>query len=199
VLTPTRCDLTRKMELMRPDTIDGNFMPGGLTAPSDGPTLQNMKRAFARITALASAVGLLAAVPRPRPDFSSFKFYIGTWACSPNANGRPISHTALTTIGFDGMWMIERDAPPGVRYLTYDKSIERWVEVGVSRSGGYWIGSSPGWHGDTILFTTKWLDGSWQIDAITKDSNTRRHDNYHGIDAKGQAYSGASYCIKTKA
>jgi hypothetical protein len=161
------------------------------------PTLQHMKRTFARIAALASASVLLAAAPRP--DFSSFMFYMGTWTCSPNASGRPVSHTAETRIGFDGMWMIERDAPAGIRYLTYDKSIERWVEVGVSGNGGYWMGSSLGWHGNTILFTTKWLDGSWQIDTISKDSNTRRHDNYRGIDAKGRAYSGTSYCVKTKA
>jgi hypothetical protein len=92
----------------------------------------------------------------------------------------------VTATGFDGMWMIERDAPSGIRYLTYDKSIARWVEVGVSGSGGYWI-------------ATKWLDGSWQIDAITKDSNIRRHDNYRGIDAKGRAYKGTSYCMKTRA
>lgn len=154
-----------------------------------------MERALVRTVAVTAAIGLFAGTP-PRPDFSSFMFYTGTWTCSPNASGKPISHTAVTSVGFDGMWLVERDTPSGIRYLTHDPSVDRWVEVGVSGSGRYWMGSSPGWHDNRILFTTKWLDGSWQTDAITKDGSTRRHDNYRGVDAKGKAYSGTSYCMK---
>lgn len=65
--------------------------------------------------------------------------------------------------------------------------------------GGYWLGSSPGWQGSTIVFTTQGLDGSTQTDAITKDNDAQRHDNYSGIDAKGRTYQGTSHCNKLKA
>jgi hypothetical protein len=167
-----------------------------------------MKRALVLAVMGNLLLAELAAAPppAPKPDFSSFLFYTGTWTCAQVVGGALRSpHTAVTRVGMNGTWMIEHDTSrvaesdkvvTGTRYLTYDQSIMRWVEVGVNSSGGYWTASSPGWRGNTIVFTTKGLDGSIQFDVITKDSSTRRHDDSHGVDAKGNAFKGSSRCVK---
>lgn len=177
------------------------------------------KRLYCRRIAIAVGIFTLALLARgaagaspkpalpPKPDFSSFMFYTGTWTCWQMVGGKPQTHVAVAALSPDGMWMIERDTQriedadvtvAGTRYLTYDATIARWVEVGVNSVGGYWLGSSPGWQGATIVFTTNGLDGSTQTDAITKDNDIRRHDNYSGVDGKGRAYQGTSHCNKLK-
>src|SRR5580700_3285824 len=103
-------------------------------------------------------------VPMPSPDFSSMMFLTGTWSCTQMLRGKQRPDTSTTTIAMDGAWMVTQDAAPpfdryrsytinGTNYTTYDSSIKQWVQVGVDSSGGYGIGSSPGWQGNTMTWT----------------------------------------------
>jgi hypothetical protein len=146
-------------------------------------------------------------VPMARPDFSSMMFLTGTWSCTQMLRGKQRPDTSTTTIAMDGAWMVTQDAAPsfdryrsytinGTNYTAYDSSIKQWVQVGVDSSGGYGIGSSPGWQGNTITWTGKGLDGSSSTDVVTKVSDTQTSDDSTSTNPAGKATKTTIRCTK---
>jgi hypothetical protein len=181
------------------------------------------KQVFLALTLFAALTGTIAlpirlvaqtptAAPTPvpviKPDFSTMMFLTGTWTCHQPLRGGDRPDTSTTTMSADGVWMVTQDtAPPfdkyrtyaihGTSYLGWDPTIKQWVQVGVDSSGGYGISSSPGWTGNTIMWTTKNLDGSSGTDTITKVSDTETNDASSATDTKGAVTTVAIHCVKS--
>ncbi|MGA8534294.1 MAG: hypothetical protein WB615_09335 [Candidatus Tumulicola sp.] len=147
-------------------------------------------------------------VPMARPDFSSMQFYVGTWSCTQPLRGKTRPETDVNSIGMDGAWMVTQStAPPfdqyrtytinGTGYTGYDPTIKQWIQTGVDSGGGYGIGTSPGWQGNTITWTGKGLDGSTSTDVITKVSDTQTSDASTVTDPQGHATNITITCTKT--
>ncbi len=146
-------------------------------------------------------------VPITKPDFSSMMFLTGTWNCTQMLRGKARPDSSTTTVSMDGMWMVTQDtAPPfdqyrtatinGTSYIGYDPTIKQWVQLGVDTGGGYGMGTSPGWQGNTMTWTAKGLDGSSSTDVITKDSDTKTTDASTATDAQGHTTKTTIICTK---
>ncbi len=127
-------------------------------------------------------------VPRAMPDFSSMRFLMGTWNCHSMVRGRPRPDTSTTTMTLDGEYMVTHDvAPPFDRfrnravntdtYVTYNPINHMWVSLSVDNFGGYGVGMSPGWRGNTLTTTIKMAqDGTTGSDTLTKVSDRQTSD-----------------------
>lgn len=146
-------------------------------------------------------------VPITKPDFSSMMFLTGTWNCTQMLRGKTRPDSSTTTVSMDGMWMVTQDtAPPfdqyrtatinGTSYTGYDPTIKQWVQLGVDTGGGYGMGTSPGWQGNTMTWTAKGLDGSSSTDVITKESDTKTTDASTATDAQGHTTKTTITCTK---
>jgi hypothetical protein len=163
--------------------------------------------AAAPIVSTAQPAPAPTMVPVTKPDFSSMMFLTGTWNCTQMLRGKQRPDSSTTTVGMDGMWMVSQDtAPPFDQYRTmtinsttytgYDSTIKQWVGVEVGNDGSYGIGTSPGWQGNTITWTTKGLDGSSGTDVITKNSDTKTTDQSTATDAQGHTTNVTITCTK---
>lgn len=163
--------------------------------------------ASAPLVSTASPAPAPTQVPMARPDFSSMMFLTGSWSCTQMLRGKQRPDSSMTTIGMDGAWMVTQDTAPafdqyrtyaikGANYTTYDSSIKQWVQVGLDSSGGYGIGSSPGWQGNTITWTGKGLDGSSGTDVVTKISDTETNDDSTATDPAGKMTKVTIHCTK---
>lgn len=122
------------------------------------------------LTTLLAAVLLAAApgietTPIPlavKPDFS--KMMIGKWTCSTKSSRRPAPFitTNDATVGADGYWLVDRftihktswsPQRTGEDRMTYDPGAKVWVDVQYDDLGGYNVSTSPGWQGNTIVWT----------------------------------------------
>jgi hypothetical protein len=147
-------------------------------------------------------------VPVPRPDFSSMNFLLGTWSCTQPLRGKTRPETDVYTMGMDGMWMVDQTtAPPfdqyrtvpqnGMVYMTYDGGVKQWVQVNVDNLGGYGIESTPGWQGNSAMWSGKGLDGTSFTDNITKVSDTETTDLSTTTDPQGKATTVTITCKKS--
>jgi len=122
---------------------------------------------FSSGTALAATPNVEATpVPTaPKPNFSKMAFMGGTWTCSIMSSRRPgpYTTTSTTTTSNDGYWMATQattnttswipQALTTVDRMTYDPSTSRWVDLATDDHGGYDLSTSPGWSGNTIVWT----------------------------------------------
>lgn len=127
---------------------------------------------FALIFALLSSVSLAGAQiestpipPPPKPDFSKSQFLVGTWECSTMSARRPTAYktTVTTSIEPNGYWMVNKSVThtaswipnelKGEDRMTYDASTNRWIDISTDEGGGYDITTSPGWNGNSIVWT----------------------------------------------
>lgn len=134
-------------------------------------------------------------------------FLTGSWSCTQMLRGKQRPDTSMTTVAMDGAWMVTQDTAPSfdqyrtytiksTNYTTYDSSLKQWVQVGVDSAGGYGIGSSPGWQGNTITWTGKGLDGSSGSDVVTKVSDTQTSDDSTATDPAGKVTKVTIHCTK---
>jgi hypothetical protein len=147
-------------------------------------------------------------VPIPHPDFTSMNFLLGTWSCTQPLRGKTRPETDVYSMGMDGMWMVDQStAPPfdefrtvaqnGMAYTTYDSGVKQWVTVNVDSLGGYGIESTPGWQGNTALWSGKGLDGTTFTDAITKVSDMETSDLSTTTDPQGKVTKVTITCKKS--
>ena len=142
-----------------------------------------------RITALiacsflafgAAALAQTESTPvptQPKPDFS--KFMTGTWSCSVMSSRRPGPYvvTTTSTVSPNGYWLLTRSVVhptawipatiEGEDRMTYDPSTSTWIDMESDDQGGYDVSTSPGWQGDTIVWT----------DRVYPKSNNTATDN----------------------
>ncbi len=148
---------------------------------------------------LAQASAAPTPVPNPKPDLSAVMYFTGTWTCQQPLRGKVRPDTSTTTMDLNDRWIRTNDvAPPfdqyravpvnQTSYTTYDPTAKRYVNINVDDFGGYGLAYSPGWTGNTLVWTDKSAaDGSVGIVTITKVSNTEYNWDFKGTDGKGKA------------
>lgn len=111
----------------------------------------------------------------PKTDFSKMQFLTGNWTCDVNSSRRPGPYetTSQAAISSDGHWLVTRTLVHKSSWIpasfvsedrmTYDPSTSRWVDISTDQTGGYNVSTSPGWKGNTIV---------WTDVLITKSNNT---------------------------
>jgi hypothetical protein len=82
-------------------------------------------------------------------------------------------------------------------YMTYDGSAKQWVQSTVDNLGGYGIESTPGWQGNTAMWSGKNLDGSSFTDNINKVSDTETTDLSTTTDPQAKATTVTITCKKS--
>jgi hypothetical protein len=105
-------------------------------------------------------------IPRPpKPNFSSMKYFLGDWSCSIKSARRPTPTLSTMHVALDptGYWMKQTANIKGTSWFpypniatdwfTYDADAHRWVDLETDTVGGYDLSYSPGWKGDTLVWT----------------------------------------------
>jgi len=100
-----------------------------------------------------------------KPDFSKMSFLTGTWNCSILSSRRPGPYrtTSVASISGDGYWILTRTTVHRASWIprsftsedrmTYDPSTSRWIDMTYDDQGGYDLSTSPGWTGNSIVWT----------------------------------------------
>ena len=106
-----------------------------------------------------------AAPPPQRPDFRAFSFLIGTWTCTTRETDRPGPQpwTATWRLDDQGYWLIGKSDYPPVKWfpyhdkvqqrITFDAGAKSWIYENAHSMGGYNLYTSPGFTGDTAVWT----------------------------------------------
>ena len=134
---------------------------------------------------------------------------MGTWNCNQMLRGRQRPDTATTTMGLDGQYMVTHDVAPvfdqyrtrpqvSDSYMTYNPATHMWVTLYVDNFGGYSLGTSPGWQGNTLTTnTTTTNDGTKITDVLTKVSDTQTTDDAVATTPDGRTVRSQITCTKS--
>ncbi|MDQ6770654.1 MAG: hypothetical protein M3Z54_11790 [Gemmatimonadota bacterium] len=140
--------------------------------------------------ALAASSPTIESTPIPnpaKPNFSAMNFQLGTWTCSSQSSRRPAPYitTSVTTIDPSGYWMVTKSetaktswAPAALAtdWVTYDADTHRWVDINTGDYGGYGATTSPGWNGNTIVWTDPLFKAGMDAMAVTPTTTTKDSD-----------------------
>jgi hypothetical protein len=149
-------------------------------------------------------------VPNPAPDLSSISFMQGTWTCHSMLRGKDRPDTFTGSTIMNGRWIVLHDTAPPFdqyrsvpvhtdQYFTYDVQNKKWINVNVDDFGGYGFATSPGWQGNTMVWTDKSAqDGSVGVTTMKKVSDNQYTLDFTGTDGKGKPVPASSAtCKKT--
>jgi hypothetical protein len=177
--------------------------------------LRFLSAAFIAVLATAGIAAAQQATPVPdvKPDFSSMKFLMGTWTCKTLKNsmgrGSGRSETDTTTMSMDGHYMMTSGVSKPfdtarTRTLTtqgwvgWDSAKKQWYSFGISNFGGMGVSTSPGWKGNTMVWTDMWAtDGQpLGVSTVTKVSATKTTSVNTVKTAKGTETTN-DQCVKS--
>jgi hypothetical protein len=163
-------------------------------------------------TTLASAAGLLLIAsstlaqqaPKPAPEMSQVKYYGGSWTCSGDAPASPfgpahktksslILKSDLDGFWYDGTLTEEKTASNtqpvrGMAHLGYEAKGKQFVMVWVDNFGSWATEMSPGWQGDTMVWTGDMMvmgEKETARDTYVKKSDTEFAHKFD-LNMKGQ-------------
>ena len=154
---------------------------------------------FSLLLGQVAAAPAPTMVPNPTPDLSAFAYLQGNWTCHGMLRGKDRPDTYTGTVTHNGRYVTVHDvAPPFDQfraaavnsdfYYTYDPQNKKYVAVEVDDFGGYGFATSPGWQGNTMVWTDKSApDGSVAITTINKVSDGEYNIISTGTDAKGNS------------
>ena len=156
--------------------------------------------------ATLTAVCPLAAAdppPKPAPEMANLNVFEGTWACegqvpaSPMGPGGAMTSTVVSRQDLGGFWRSGTvkstgagmpGTMEGMFHMTYDPGAKEYVLLWVDNMGGWSQASSPGWNGDTLVFTGEGKMGGDKMvvrDTFVKAANgSLRHDWEMQIEGK---------------
>jgi hypothetical protein len=127
--------------------------------------------------ALASAAVLLLVAssvvaqepPKPAPELANVKYFAGPWTCSGDAPASPFgpAHKTQTSMmlkpALDGFWYAgsvtemktKSNTHPvkGMLHIGYDPAAKQYVLLWLDNFGSWATETSPGWQGDTMVWT----------------------------------------------
>jgi hypothetical protein len=173
--------------------------------------------AAALATPLSSYAQQVETTPVPqnaKPDFSPLAFLMGTWSCSVMSSRRPGPYQTTSTASMspDGYWLITRTTVHKASWIpnefstedrmTFDPSTSRWIDMEYDPAGGYDVSSSPGWNGNTIV----WTDVTYpktnatatnNPTTLTKMSDTRTVSVNTFTEPSGRVVTVRTTCTKT--
>jgi hypothetical protein len=139
-----------------------------------------------RAMASGSSTGEATPAPMPaKPNFSSMMYLLGTWDCSTESSRRPSASTFMIANALDssGYWIIGTDIGyktpwypyeiHGVDKMTYDPDAKHWIDIYTDDQGNYGVQSSPGLHGNTIVWSDAFFTTYHDVSAESPTTETR--------------------------
>ena len=139
--------------------------------------------------ALVSIIVLLFAVsssfaqqgpPKPAPEMANLKYFAGTWSCSGDSPAGPFgpAHKTQSTLSLkadlDGFWY--DGTMSEMKTASNPHPVKGMLHIGYDDNfGSHATQTSPGWEGDTIVFT-----GEQDVmgeKATAKDTLTKKGAN----------------------
>jgi len=86
--------------------------------------------------------------------------------------------------------------------VTYDPDSHRWVDLGTGDEGGYNVSTSPGWNGDSIVWTDMVISLAGNVmstapTTTTKVSGTKLTSHSTFKEHSGRTITVDSTCHKT--
>lgn len=156
------------------------------------------------------AVGSTPIPASAKPDFS--KMFPGTWRCNTKSSRRrlPLRWLQRTRHSPDGYWLVTQSTiaktPVNAELsatdkITYDPSMKRWVDIETDEHGGYDVSTSPGWHGNAIVWTSVFAPKSGGIawtspTTVTRLSATRYTAVNTIVEPGGRVITVKDICTK---
>jgi hypothetical protein len=150
-----------------------------------------------KIAITVSAVLLLAAssalgqAPKPAPEMSQIKYFAGSWTCSgdwpagPYGPAHKTESSEMLKSDLDGFWLsgpvVEKKTASntqpmrGTLHLGYDAKGKQFAMVWIDNFGSWATELSPGWQGDTMVFTGDQMvmgDKAGARDTFVRKSDT---------------------------
>jgi hypothetical protein len=178
--------------------------------------------ALAALIVVSGATALAAAptiegtpVPmRPKPDFSTMKFLIGTWQCSDSSSRRPGPFMTTEVYSMDpgGYWIVRdttihkaswipREFHSQSKY-TYDAVAKRFVRITTGEEGAYSVATAPMPVGNKKIYTyviqTKAPDvASYAPEVYTVVGQTKKTMTSSFTETSGRVVMVKETCTKT--
>lgn len=153
---------------------------------------------------IVSSLALAQEAPKPAPELSQLKYFAGTWTCSGNAPDSPFgpAHKTESTVtgkwDLGGFWLTgtvaekktESNKQPvkGMFHTAYDAKGKQFAMIWVDNFGTWATEMSPGWQGDTSVWTGDQMLMGEKVsarDTFVKKSDTEYAHKYE-LNLKGQ-------------
>ena len=153
---------------------------------------------------LVASSALSQQAPKPAPEMSQVRYFAGSWACSGDAPASPFgaAHKTQTSLvlksDLDGFWYdgtftemkTASNTQPvkGMLHIGYDAGGKQFVMVAVDNFGSWATEMSPGWQGDTIVWTGDQRvmgEKAGARDSFVKKSDTEFTHKFE-LNMKGQ-------------
>jgi hypothetical protein len=85
--------------------------------------------------------------------------------------------------------------------VTYDSSTRRWIDIETDEQGNYGVTTSPGWNGNTIVWTNAFAPKSAGIastnpTSITRVSATKYTSLWSFVESNGRVVTVKTVCNK---
>jgi hypothetical protein len=169
----------------------------------------------ATVFAAAPAIEGTPVPARPKPDFSSMQFLVGTWTCSNLSSRRPGPFTTTEVYSLDpgGYWMLRADTTSKASWIpaeqhgqtryTWDSEANRWVRISTGDTGGYSVATAPmppSGKGKTYTYViqTKTPDiASYAPEVYSKDSDTKKSMTTSFTETNGTVVNVKQTCVKS--
>ncbi len=184
------------------------------------------RRFFSSLSLFLFATGatVFAATPaiegtpvptRPKPDFSSMQYLIGTWTCSNLSSRRPGPFTTTEVYSMDpgGYWMLRADTTQtaswipaeqhGQTRITWDPVANLWVRISAGDGGVYSVATAPmplAGKGKTYTYViqTKAADiASYAPEVYMRDGDTKRTMTTSFTETNGTVVTVKQTCTKS--
>jgi hypothetical protein len=158
----------------------------------------------AAVLLLAVSAALAEEAPKPAPELSQMKFFVGNWMCSGNAPasafGPAHKSEATATAKWDlaGFWQSGTYAEKktasnptpikGMFHITYDSKAKQFTMIWLDNFGTWSTETSPGWQGDTSVWTGDQMimgEKTGSRDTFVRKSDTEYTHKYD-LNTKGQ-------------
>jgi hypothetical protein len=187
--------------------------------------MSSFRRFFGALALLMFATGatVFAATPaiegtpvpmRPKPDFSSMQFLVGSWTCSNLSSRRPGPFTTTEVYSMDpgGYWMLREDTTQKASWIpaeqhgqtryTWDAAAKDWVRISTTERGGYSVATAPLVTGKTKTYTyviqTNAPDiASYAPEVYSKDSDTQKSMTSSFTETNGSVVTVKQTCTKS--
>jgi hypothetical protein len=160
--------------------------------------------ASAAVLLLVASSALAQQAPKPAAELSQVKYFAGSWTCSGDAPASPFgpAHKTKTSMmlksDLDGFWIdgtvtemkTASNTQPvkGMIHLGYDATGKQYALVWVDNFGSWATEMSPGWQGDTQVWTGDMMvtgDKSGARDTFVKKGDDEFTHKFE-LNMKGQ-------------
>ena len=133
--------------------------------------------------------------PKPAKEMEQLAAFDGTWTCTGNAPAGPLgpAHATRSTAKFHkdlgGMWLsgtiaesASKENPQafeGMAHMTYDAAGKGFVLLWVDNMGAWSTETSPGWQGDTMVWTGEGSLNGMKVGS--RDTFTKKGADLHHV------------------